>query len=57
MMLSKTLVKLDKVLKGKWLSFKVLPSSLKTGLISATFIKFGKIFSFRQSFKISLSFS
>ena len=39
------------------MSLEVLSSFLKTGLISAIFIKFGNLFSFRQSLKILASFS
>ena len=56
-MLSKSLVKFDRVLIDLQLSLEMLSSILKTRLISAIFIKFGKLFSFRQSLKILASFS
>ena len=55
-MLSKSLVTFDKVLIARKLSLDVLLSFLKTGLISGIFIKFGNLFSFRQSLKIFTCF-
>ena len=54
-MLSKSLVKFDRVLIGLWLSLELLSRFLKTGLISAIFFKFGNLF--RKSLKILASFS
>ena len=56
-MLSKNQVNFDRVLIALQLSLEVLLSFLKTGLISVIFIKFGNLFSFRQSLKILASFS
>ena len=47
----------DKVFIGPELSLEVLLSFIQTGLITAIFIKSENLFSFRQSLKISASFS